>query len=147
MNTMPQRVPSLCNLYLSQFYIQFPLLDIFDTATICCLPLEYICWDFPPDCRLRQHIFAITSKSSYYYTVKQIMPYIIISRIIFHGHLFLCVLSYYVSLRSVLVCRRGHALFTLFVFVCEQWCPIHIVLCFCFVFLRHVVGFSGLSIV
>jgi len=28
--------------------------------------------------------------------------------------------------------------FTLFVFVCIKWCPTHIVLCFCFVFLRLV---------
>ena len=33
------------------------------------------------------------------------------------------------------VCRREHALFTLFLFVFAQWCPKHIVLCFCFVFL------------
>ena len=36
------------------------------------------------------------------------------------------------------VCRGVHVLFTLFVFVCIQWCPTHIVLCFCFVFLRGV---------
>ena len=36
------------------------------------------------------------------------------------------------------VCRRAHVLLTLFVFVCVQWCPTHIVLCFCFVFLRLV---------
>ena len=34
------------------------------------------------------------------------------------------------------VCRRAHVLFTLCIFVCLQWCPTHIVLCFCFVFLR-----------
>ena len=28
------------------------------------------------------------------------------------------------------VCRRVHVLFTLFVFVCVEWCLIHIVLCF-----------------
>ena len=33
---------------------------------------------------------------------------------------------------------RGLMLFALFVFVCIQWCPIHIVLCLCFVFLRLV---------
>jgi hypothetical protein len=33
------------------------------------------------------------------------------------------------------VCKREHALFTLFLFVFAQWCPKHIVLCFCFVFL------------
>jgi hypothetical protein len=33
------------------------------------------------------------------------------------------------------VCRRAHFLFTLFVFVCIQWCPTHILLYFCFVFL------------
>ena len=36
------------------------------------------------------------------------------------------------------VCRRTHVLFTLFVFVCVQWCPTHIVLCFCLAFLRLV---------
>jgi hypothetical protein len=37
-----------------------------------------------------------------------------------------------------IVCGRAHVLFTLFVFVCMWWCPAHIVLCFCFVFLRLV---------
>ena len=36
------------------------------------------------------------------------------------------------------VCRRAHVLFTLFMFVCLRWCSTHIVLCFCFVFLRLV---------
>ena len=36
------------------------------------------------------------------------------------------------------VCRMFDVLFTLSVFVCLQWCPIHIVLCFSFVFLRLV---------
>ena len=35
------------------------------------------------------------------------------------------------------VCRRVHVLFTLFVFVCVQWCPTHIILCFWFVFLVY----------
>ena len=64
------------------------------------------------------------------------------------------VLSYHVSLRSEsccdvrydfriermfgsslppVVCRRAHVLFTLFMLVFVQWCPTHIVLCFCFV--------------
>jgi hypothetical protein len=30
------------------------------------------------------------------------------------------------------VCRRAHVLFTLFMFVCIQWCLTHIVLCFLF---------------
>jgi hypothetical protein len=34
----------------------------------------------------------------------------------------------------------------LFMFVCELWCPTHIVLSFCFVFLRLVASISGLSI-
>ena len=34
--------------------------------------------------------------------------------------------------------RRDHVLFTQFVFVCIYWCPTHIVLCFCFVYLRLV---------
>ena len=29
------------------------------------------------------------------------------------------------------VCRRAHVLYTLFVFVCVQWCSAHFVLCFC----------------
>jgi uncharacterized membrane protein len=33
----------------------------------------------------------------------------------------------------LVVCRRDHVLFTLFVFVCVLWCPTYIVLCFCFV--------------
>ena len=36
------------------------------------------------------------------------------------------------SLPSV-VCRRAHVLFTLFVFVCVQWCSTHIILWLCFV--------------
>ena len=32
------------------------------------------------------------------------------------------------------VCRRARVLFTLFVFVCVQWCPTHIVFCFLFCF-------------
>ena len=36
---------------------------------------------------------------------------------------------------SPVVCRRANVLFTLFVFVCAEWCPTHIVLCFYFVFL------------
>ena len=32
----------------------------------------------------------------------------------------------------------AHILFTLFAFVCAQWCPTHIVVCFCFVCLRFV---------
>ena len=33
---------------------------------------------------------------------------------------------------------RLYVLFTLFVFVCGEWCPPHIVLSFCFVFVRLV---------
>jgi hypothetical protein len=36
------------------------------------------------------------------------------------------------------VCRSAHVLFMLFVFACALWCPTHIVLCVCFVFLRLV---------
>ena len=38
----------------------------------------------------------------------------------------------------LVVCRRAHVLLTLCVLVCIQWCPTHIVLCFCFVLLRLV---------
>ena len=38
----------------------------------------------------------------------------------------------------LVVYRRVHVLFTLFVFVCVEWCPAHIVLYLCFVFLRLV---------
>jgi hypothetical protein len=38
--------------------------------------------------------------------------------------------------------RRDHVLFTLFVFVCVQWRPTHIMWCFCFC----IASFSGLSI-
>jgi hypothetical protein len=67
----------------------------------------------------------------------------------------LFVLSYYVALCSEhrdvyriqmmfgsslpsFVCRRTHALCTLFVFVCVWWCPTHILLCYCYVFHRLV---------
>ena len=33
------------------------------------------------------------------------------------------------------ICRNAHVLFTLFVFLCVKWCPTHIVLCLCFIFL------------
>ena len=49
------------------------------------------------------------------------------------------------SLPSV-VCRRAHVLFTLFVFVRVKWCHTHIVLCYCFAFLRLFASFSRLSI-
>ena len=35
------------------------------------------------------------------------------------------------------VCRMVHVLFMLFVFVCELWCPTHIVLCFVFLHLVY----------
>ena len=47
------------------------------------------------------------------------------------------------------VCRRLHVFFTLFVFVCELWCPTHIVLCFLFCLswscVPNVASFSGFS--
>jgi hypothetical protein len=39
---------------------------------------------------------------------------------------------------SPVICRRPHTLLTLFVFVYVLWCPTHIVLCFCLVFLSLV---------
>ena len=36
------------------------------------------------------------------------------------------------------VCGSAHVLFTLFVFVFRQWCPTHILFCFCRVCLRLV---------
>ena len=36
------------------------------------------------------------------------------------------------------VCRMAHILFTLSVFVCVEWCPTHIVLCFSFACLLFV---------
>ena len=36
------------------------------------------------------------------------------------------------------VCKRAHVIFTLYVIVFVQWCPTHIVLHFCFAFLRLV---------
>ena len=39
---------------------------------------------------------------------------------------------------TAVICRRVHVLFTLFVFVCVQWCLTHIVLCSNFVCLRLV---------
>ena len=38
----------------------------------------------------------------------------------------------------LVVCRRVHVLFTLYVFVYVYWCPTHNVVCFCFVCLRLV---------
>ena len=51
-------------------------------------------------------------------------------------------------LEAYVVCMRVHVLFRLFVFVCVEWCPTHIVLCF---FLSsscvpYIASFSGLSI-
>ena len=37
-----------------------------------------------------------------------------------------------------IVFRSAHVLFTLFVFTWVQWYPTHIVLCFCFLFIRFV---------
>ena len=44
------------------------------------------------------------------------------------------------------VCGRNHVLFALFVFVCVWWCPMHIVVCFCFVFLRSCVPYRMLPV-
>jgi hypothetical protein len=40
----------------------------------------------------------------------------------------------------LVICKRAHVLFAVFVFVfvCVWWCPAHIVMCFCLVFLRLV---------
>jgi len=38
----------------------------------------------------------------------------------------------------LVVCRKAHVLFRLSVFICVQWYPTHIVLCFCFVFICFV---------
>ena len=38
----------------------------------------------------------------------------------------------------LVVCRKLHVLFALFVFAFVQWCPTYIVLCLCFVCLRPV---------
>ena len=48
---------------------------------------------------------------------------------------------FYSSLPPV-VCRRTLVLFKLFVFLCVQWCSMHIVLCFYFVFLRLMLAVS-----
>ena len=53
-----------------------------------------------------------------------------------YGKLAKCLLYKY-SVR-----RRAYVLFTLFVFVCVQWRPTHIMWCFCFC----IASFSGLSI-
>jgi hypothetical protein len=34
--------------------------------------------------------------------------------------------------------QEGNVFFTLFVLICSQWCPTHIMLCFCFVCFRLV---------
>ena len=51
----------------------------------------------------------------------------------------------FVSSLSPIVCRRALVLL-LFVFVCIYWCPTHIVLCFCFVFLRLVYSMLPVSL-
>ena len=48
------------------------------------------------------------------------------------------IITMFGSSLSPIVCMRAHVLFTLFVFVCVEWCQTHIVLCFCFVFLSLV---------
>ena len=53
------------------------------------------------------------------------------------------------TIMSVVVCRRAHVLLMLFVFVCVQWCPMHIVLCLFLLpssCLLYVASFSELSI-
>ena len=45
-----------------------------------------------------------------------------------------------------IVCRRVHVLFTLVMFICVQWFPTHIVLCFCLVFLHLVYHMLSLSL-
>ena len=47
-----------------------------------------------------------------------------------------CTKTMFGSSLHPVVCRRTRVLFTLFVFVCVEWCLTHIVLCFCNVFLR-----------
>ena len=47
-----------------------------------------------------------------------------------------------ISLYIIIVCRRAHVLFTLFVFVCGWWCPTHIVC----VFLRLVCPMMPVSL-
>ena len=47
----------------------------------------------------------------------------------------------------LVVCSRAHVLFRLFVFACEYRCSTHIVLCFCFVFLRLVYPMLPVSLV
>ena len=42
--------------------------------------------------------------------------------------------------------NMAHVLFMLFMFVCVQWCPTHIVLCFRFVFLRLVYPMLPVSV-
>ena len=46
----------------------------------------------------------------------------------------------------VVVCGRTHVLFTLSVFLCVCWCLAHIVLCFCYLFLRLVYPMLPLSL-
>ena len=48
---------------------------------------------------------------------------------------------------AIFICRSfwRNVLSTLVLFVYVWWCPTHVVLCFCFVFLRLVASFSGLS--
>ena len=59
-----------------------------------------------------------------------------------------CFYMMFGSSLSPVVYRRAHVLFTLFVFTCAEWCPTHIVLCWCFSspWVPYVAKFSGLSI-
>ena len=52
----------------------------------------------------------------------------------------------YTQTRYCFQFNNTHVLFTLCVFVCAQLCPVHIVLCFCFVFLRLVIHMLPVSL-
>jgi hypothetical protein len=46
----------------------------------------------------------------------------------------------------LVVWRTANVVFMLFVFVCVYWCPEHILLCFCFVYLRLVYPILSVSL-
>jgi hypothetical protein len=57
-------------------------------------------------------------------------------------HILCCVFGLFFFILPPVVCKRVHVLFTLAVFVCIQWCPTHIMLCFWFVFVYPMLPVS-----
>ena len=54
--------------------------------------------------------------------------------------------TFFSSSLSLVVCRRAHVLFMSFVFVCVQWCPTHIVLCFTWSCVPYVASLDAVPV-